>query len=562
MQNHKILKIPSADISFQKELNKELGISQILAQVLINRGISTVKEAEEFLKTKLDHLLDPYSFSDMPKAVDLIKQAIKKKEKILVYGDYDVDGITALTLLKETLTKTGLDVLHYLPHRIQDGYGLTKNILDIARKKHINLLITADCGISNHKEIDDLRKHGIEVIITDHHEPQGSNIPHASSVINPKVKDSSYKFRELAGVGVAYKLCQALTGSNLLDELDLVALGTIADVVPLVGENRIIAKEGLARLPGTKRHGLKALITASGIKNKKFTATHVSFILAPRINASGRMDSAETSFNLLMSKDMAEAEEFASVLEAHNRQRQKVESKIMEEAEDLINREVNFKEHKVIVLAKEDWHQGVLGIVAAKLADRFMRPTIVISLGDVLCKGSGRSIQNFHLFHALKNCQEFLNSFGGHAHAAGLLINKDKIKDFKHSINRLAHEKLKLEDLLPSLDVDMEINFSDLNEKTIAELESLEPFGTGNPEPLFYTRNLRLKGEPQVLGRETLKFWVTDGETTFQAIAFGMSSFKDSLMQAKHFDLVYSPRMDSWNDFESVILEVRDMFFR
>jgi len=330
----------------------------------------------------------------------------------------------------------------------------------------------------------------------------------------------------------------------------------------LIGENRIIAKEGLARLPETKRHGLKALIRNAGIENKKFTATHVSFILAPRINASGRMDSAETSLNLLMSKDIEEAEGLAKVLEAYNRQRQKIETKILEEAEDLINREVNFKEHKVIVLAKDNWHQGVLGIVAAKLADRFFRPTIIISLGEEICKGSGRSIKNFHLFHALEECKEFLNAFGGHAHAAGLVINKEKIKDFKDTINRLAHEKLKIEDLLPSLDVDMEVSFSDLSEKTIIELESLEPFGTGNPEPLFYTRNLKLKGEPQVLGRETLKFWVTDGEITFQAIAFGMSSFKDSLMQAKSFDLVYSPRMDSWQDYETVILEVRDMFFR
>jgi len=562
MQNHKILKIPSADIPFQKKLNKELGISQILAQILINRGISSLKEAEEFLNSKLSHLLDPYSFSEMPKAVDLIKQAIKNKEKVLVYGDYDVDGITAVTLLKETLTKTGLDVLHYLPHRIQDGYGLTRNILDIAKREHIHLLITADCGISNHKEVEALRKHNIEVIITDHHEPQGNKLPPASSIINPKVKESGYKFRELAGVGVAYKLCQAISGTNLLDELDLVALGTIADVVPLIGENRIIAKEGLAKLPNTMRHGLKALIRNANIKNKKFTATHVSFIFAPRINASGRMDSAETSLKLLMSKNDSEAEGFASVIEAHNRERQKIESKIMEEAEDLINREINFKDHKVIVLAKEDWHQGVLGIVAAKLADRFMRPTIIISLGDKLCKGSGRSIQNFHLFHALKECQEFLSAFGGHAHAVGLVIDKEKIKDFKDTINRFAHEKLKIEDLLPSLDVDMEVSFSDLSEKTIIELESLEPFGTGNPEPLFYTRNLKLKGVPQVLGRETLKFWVSDGEITFQTIAFGMSSFKESLMQAKSFDLVYSPRMDSWNDFDSVILEVRDMFFR
>jgi single-stranded-DNA-specific exonuclease len=249
-------------------------------------------------------------------------------------------------------------------------------------------------------------------------------------------------------------------------------------------------------------------------------------------------------------------------VEAHNRQRQKIENKILDEAEDLINKEINFKDHRVIVLAKEDWHQGVLGIVASKLADRFYRPTIVISLSEGLCKGSARSIKNFHLFDALLECKEFLSSFGGHAHAAGLVINKEKIKDFKSTINRLAHNRLTLEDLLPSLDVDMQIEFSDLNEEVISELERLEPFGTGNPEPLFYTRRLRLKGEPQILGRETLKFWVSDGAFTYQAIGFGMSSFKDSLTQANSFDLVYTPRLDTWQDNLAVLLEVRDMFFK
>jgi single-stranded-DNA-specific exonuclease len=498
----------------------------------------------------------------MPKAVSLIKQAAKNKDKVMVFGDYDVDGLTALALLKDTLRKIGVDAAHYLPHRIKEGYGLSKNILNVARQQNIKLLITVDCGISNHKEIEELKRHNIDVIITDHHEPQGLKLPPASSIINPKVKESNYKFRDLAGVGVAYKLAQALSNSALLEDLDLVSLGTIADVVPLTGENRIIAKEGLLRLSKTRRPGLRALIENAGIENKKITSTFIGFILGPRINASGRMDSAEISLKLLMSDSQDEAERLAKIVEAHNRQRQKIENKILDEAEDLINKEINFKDHRVIVLAKEDWHQGVLGIVASKLADRFYRPTIVISLSEGLCKGSARSIKNFHLFDALLECKEFLSSFGGHAHAAGLVINKEKIKDFKSTINRLAHNRLTLEDLLPSLDVDMQIEFSDLNEEVISELERLEPFGTGNPEPLFYTRRLRLKGEPQILGRETLKFWVSDGAFTYQAIGFGMSSFKDSLTQANSFDLVYTPRLDTWQDNLAVLLEVRDMFFK
>ncbi len=562
MHNHKILKIASSDTPLQNRLNHELGISKILAQILINRGIKTKDEAGEFLNVKLDHLLNPYAFSDMHKAVGLIKKAVKNKEKVMVFGDYDVDGITSTTLLKFALAKVGLDAIHYLPHRLKEGYGLNKNILHFIREKNVKVLITADCGISNHQEIKELRRHNIEVVIIDHHEPPASGLPPASSIINPKLEGCGYKYRDLAGVGVAYKFCQAITNESLFEDLDLVSLGTIADVVPLTGENRVIVKEGLVRLSDTKRIGLKALIESSGIKDKKITSTFVSYILGPRLNASGRMDSAEIALNLLMSQEETEAENLVRIIETHNRQRQKIESKILEEAQGLIDKEINFKDHKIIVIAKEDWHPGVLGIVASKLVDRFYRPTIVISLDYDLCKGSGRSIKNFHLFQALSECKDLLETFGGHAYAAGLLITKDNIEDFKKNINRLAKEKLLLEDLLPSLDIDMELALSDLNEDIIMELEALEPFGTANPEPLFYTRNLRLKGRPQVLGRNTLKFWVTDGNITYQAIGFGLSSFQDSLINADYFDLVYSPRMDNWQGEGSVLLEIKDIFFK
>jgi len=562
MHTHKILKIAPVNISLRDSLNRQLGISKILSQILVNRGIKTKEEAGKFLNAKLDHLLDPYTFSDMHKAVGLIKKAAKHKEKVMVFGDYDVDGITSTALLKLALSKMGLDAIYYIPHRIKEGYGLNKNILHFIQQKNVKLLITADCGVSNYEEISELRRHKIEVVVTDHHEPADTQLPPASSIINPKLKGSDYKYRDLAGVGVAYKLCQAMTNEKLFEDLDLVSLGTIADVVPLTGENRIIAKEGLARLSQTKRVGLKALMESSGIKDKRITATFVSFILGPRLNASGRMDSAEVALNLLMSEEEEEAKNFARIIEAHNRQRQKIEGKILEEAQGLIDKEINFKDHKIIVIAKEDWHPGVLGIVASKLAERFYRPTIVISLDHDLCRGSGRSIKNFHLFQALSECRDLLETFGGHAHAAGLVITKDSIDDFKKNINRLAKERLLLEDLLPSLDIDMELALSDLNEDIVAELEALEPFGTANPEPLFYTRNLRLKGQPQVLARNTLKFWVSDGDITYQAIGFGLGGFQESLVNADSFDLVYSPRIDDWQDEESVILEIKDIFFK
>ena len=562
MSSHKILRIASSNTRLQDSLSKELKISKILAQILVNRGLTTAGEAEKFLNVKLEHMLDPFSFRQMSKAIERIREAKAKKEKVLIFGDYDVDGITSTVLLKDSLRKMGLDVSHYMPHRIKEGYGLTKNILQIAKEHKVKLLITVDCGIANSREIEELKKNNIDTIITDHHEAQGDSLPPASSIINPKVEGCGYKYRELAGVGVAYKLCQALSNSKLLDELDLVALGTVADVVPLTGENRVIVKEGLLRICATRRPGLRALIEEAGIKNKKFNATSISFILAPRLNASGRMDSAETSFNLLMSPDIQKAQDLSKVLGQHNRARQKIEAKIMEEAEDIINKEVNFKEHKVIVVAKDDWHQGVLGIVAAKLADRFYRPAIVISLNEKMCKGSGRSIKNFHLSQALGECRQFLHTFGGHAHAVGLMITRESIDDFRKSINRLAHDKLSLEDLLPSLDIDIELDLADLTERLVEELEKLEPFGTGNPEPLFYTRGLKLKGQPQSLGRQTLKFWVSDGSVTFQVIGFGMTSLLASLMEAKSLDIVYTPRMDNWLDDSSIILEAKDIFFR
>ncbi|MDD4981322.1 MAG: single-stranded-DNA-specific exonuclease RecJ [Candidatus Omnitrophota bacterium] len=562
MHAHKILNLPLLNPSLQEKISKELKISGITSQVLINRGISSVSQADEFLNAGFRQMLDPFSFPDMKKSVERIKQAARNKEKVMIFGDYDVDGITSVALLHNSLKKLGIFTEYYMPHRIKEGYGLSKDILSIAKAGGVGLLITVDCGIGNMRQIHELKKNNIDTIITDHHQPFGHDLPCAVGIINPKVNASPYKYRDLAGVGVAFKLCQALSGSSLIDELDLVAIGTVADVVPLTGENRIIVKEGLKVISKARRPGLKALINKAGIRGNKFNPAFISFILAPRLNASGRIGSAQDSLNLLLSSDDEKAQELADLLEQHNRARQRLESRIMEEAEAIINKDVNFKEHKVIVVAKENWHQGVLGIVASKLADRFYRPAIVISLSEKMCKGSARSIKNFHLFNALGECSRFLDGFGGHAHAAGLTITRESIDDFRDSINRLAHKQLSLEDLLPSLDIDMELGLSDLEEKAVGELEKLAPFGVGNREPLFLTRKLKLKGEPRDLARETLKFYVSDGCYTREVIGFGMRALKNSLKEAEAFDMVYTARMDNWLNEASVILEAKDIFFR
>lgn len=563
MSLNKIIKVKPSDCNLNKLLSVELGISKILAQLLINRGISTVKDASCFLHPDINNLADPYLFSDMNKAICLIKKAVFDKSPILVFGDYDVDGVTSVALLKNTLSNLGAHVFHYLPHRIKEGYGLSSNILHICRERNVRLLITVDCGTSSFEQVKQLRHSGIEVIVTDHHEPSGSGIlAQPSAMINPKIKGSCLQYEDLAGVGVVYKLCQALTGGYLIDDLDLVCLGTIADVVPLRGENRIIAKFGLDKLTDTVRPGLKALMEKGKVYNKKITSTFVSFILGPRINASGRMDTAETALELMFARCKDSAEELANTLETHNRRRQKEEGLILEEACELVNREINFKEHKIIVVAGNNWHQGVLGIVASKLADRFYRPSIVISKTAHLCKGSGRSIKNFHLFRALTDCHELLETFGGHSHAVGLVVANDKINDFKQKINTLAYERLDSEDLIPGLDIDMKIALSDLDDGLVESLQKLEPFGAGNPEPLFYTAGLSLKSNPQVLSRDTIKFWASDGTATYQVIGFNKASFLSSLVNSSSFDLVYTPRFDCWQGESSIILEIKDLLLK
>jgi len=557
----KIIKIIHPEPQLNNKLSKELGISQILAQVLINRGIKSAQEAEKFLEPNLLDLLSPWQLKDIQRAVKRVGEAGKRKEKILIFGDYDVDGITSVALLKTYLERLGIPTMHYIPHRIKEGYGLNLIAGEVARDNGVKLIITVDCGINSFSIIDKLSNQGIDVIITDHHEPQGK-IPPAYAVINPKRKDCTYQYKDLSGVGVAYKFACALTNSNLCEDLDLVALGTIADSVALNGENRIIAREGLRRISDSSRIGIQALIEASGIDRQKPLATPtVSYILAPRINASGRMDTAETALRLLLCQSDSEASDLAKVLNSHNRKRQKVEEEVFREAKNLIDKEVNFKDHSVIVVSGRDWHPGVLGIVASRLMDTFYRPTILISESEACCRGSARSIKDFSIFDALVHCRRYLDDFGGHKHAAGLIIAKENIQEFRRVINHFAQQVLLKEFLLPSIEVDMEIKLNDLSEDLVYQLRKLEPFGPANPEPIFYTRNLTLRSDPAVLGRDTLKFWVTDSKITYPVIGFGFAPLKQRLVEADSLDLVFRPEIDNWQDKQDLILEAKEIIF-
>lgn len=551
--------VPTPEVC--RSLSAALDITPLTAQLLVNRGITTAAQARDFLSPRLEALHDPFSFREMALAVNLVKKAGRGKREVLVYGDYDVDGITSVVVLRNALARCGIKVSHYIPHRVKEGYGLNAGVLDLVKQRNTGLVITADCGTNSTDILRELRRANVDVIVTDHHEPSFSGDHPASALINPKVPGAAYAYRELAGVGVAFKLCQAVTGEQLFHELDIVSLGTIADSVPLTGENRIFAKEGMAMIPSTPRPGLRSLLEVGGISGREITTENVAFILAPRLNASGRMDSAERSLQLLLSDDVARAQEMARDLEAFNRQRQKTESRIMEEAQAIVDGEVNFKEHKVIVVAKEGWHAGCLGIVASKLADKFRRPAILITLdGTGHCRGSGRSVGSFHLFAGLAHCSPLLAGFGGHQHAVGMSILPENIAAFRERLNLFASERLTADDCLRTFDIDMEIRLGDINTRFISEMERLEPFGEGNKEPLFYTRGLSVKGQSRILGKQTLKFWVTDGVSTYPVIGFGMGGLKGSLDSCAGLQMAYRPKIDRWQGQESVILEVKEIF--
>lgn len=545
----------------QKAFSSELKISEITAQLLSNRGIDNIKEAGEFIACSLSSCHDPFLLKDMDKAVSRIKGAISGKEKILIYGDYDVDGMTSVALLKKALLNLGAIVETYIPNRLEEGYGLNINAIKRALKDGISLIVTVDCGISSFKEIEYAKALKIDVIVTDHHEIVNSRIPQAYAIINPLQESCSYPFKHLAGVGLAYKLAKALyDGTSFFAEdfLDLVSLGTIADIVPLKGENRILAKHGLDEINKRNRIGLNALTEVAGLSGKDVSSGHIGFILGPRINAMGRVGSPQKALELLLSDNKQEAMKLAKMLDTENRNRQKIESRILEEALSKIEREVNFKHHKVIVLGSEGWHAGVIGIVASRIADRFYRPTILVSLDGKYGKGSGRSVEKFNLFDILIQCKDMLIGFGGHEGACGLTIEKDRLDEFRDKINIEAGRYVSEDIFNPQLDIDMEIPLNLLTGDVIDEIESLAPFGEENPRPVFSSRNLIVKDGPKQIGKKGFKVWVTDNNITCEAISFGRNEIS-APKTGSGIDLAYIPSINDWQGLQSIQLELKDI---
>jgi single-stranded-DNA-specific exonuclease len=551
--------IQTPDPQLQKTFSDALGIHPIIAQLLINRQIITLPQARMFLSADMISLHNPFLLTDMDRAVARIKLAQIQSEKVLIYGDYDVDGVTSSALLRRLLDHLGITAINYIPHRMEEGYGLNQEIAEIARSQGVRLIITVDCGINAFVPIEAINALGIEVIVIDHHEPDGHKLPPALAVIDPKRPDCLYPFKNLSAVGLVAKLMQAILGAVPLEDLDLVALGTVADVVPLNGENRIFVKNGLPYIERTNKPGLRALLEVAKISGKKMKPYYIGFILGPRLNAAGRMDSAAVSLDLLLSKDPAQANALACSLEAHNLTRQKMQGEVIEEALAMIEADEILRAQDIIVVHKEGWHKGVLGIVASRIVDKYYRPTVVISVEDGMGTGSARSIDGFHLHEALTSCAGVLENYGGHKRAAGLRLKYENIAVFRQSINDFAQQVLPQEKFIPSLGIDCEIPLGSIDMDLMDLISSMEPHGEGNPTPMFCSRGVTVKSPPALMGKDTIKFWVSDGSKTISAVGFGMGSFKDMIKLGAQVDLAYTLSIDDWNKAPTVQLMLKDI---
>jgi len=547
------------DLQLQKSISDSLSINPIISQLLINRQITSVAGAKMFLSADMASLYNPFLLTDMDLAVARIKLAQIQSEKVLIYGDYDVDGVTSSALLRRLLDRLGIKTVNYIPHRMEEGYGLNQEVAEFAKAQGVSLLITVDCGISAFAPIEAINAVGIDVIVIDHHEPDGAKLPPALAVIDPKREDCLYPFKNLCAVGLVAKLMQAILGDIPLEDLDLVALGTVADVVPLRGENRIFVKNGLPVIAMTNKPGLQALLEVSKIAGKKMKPYYIGFILGPRLNAAGRMDSATISLDLLLSENPADAYALACSLEAHNLTRQKMQTEVVEEALAMIEGDEVLKAQDIIVVHKEGWHKGVLGIVASRIVDKYYRPTVVISVEDGIGTGSARSIDGFHLHEALTSCAAVLENYGGHKRAAGLRVKYDNIDAFRQAINDYARDILPQEKFVPTLDIDCEIPLSVIDLNLVEIISSMEPHGEGNPPPIFCSRGLTVKSQPVLMGRDTIKFWVSDGIKTISAVGFGMGGFKEKVKLGGQVDLAYTLSIDDWNKAPTVQLMLKDI---
>jgi single-stranded-DNA-specific exonuclease len=547
-----------------EQLKSMYNVSEMFARTLINRGLDDIDKVNRFLKADISDLYDSFLLTDMENAVDRILMAIEENEKICIYGDYDVDGITSTALCVNILRKLEADVMYYIPVRAEEGYGLNSEAIDYIAEQGVNLIITVDCGIRSVDVVEKVNEKGMNIIITDHHEC-GDILPDACAVVNPHRNDSGYPFKELAGVGVAFKLMQGITESIgyrelLYDVIDIAAIGTIADVVPLLDENRIIVKNGLEKLMSTENIGLKALIDTCDLADKQISSYNIAFIIAPRINAAGRLADAGRCVELLITDDESLAYEIAKELEVENKERQRIEAEILEQAIAKVNEDKDFANSRVLILDELNWHPGVIGIVASRIVEQFSKPAVLIGRDMEVGKGSGRSMSGFNLYEAMNRCSELFEKFGGHEMAAGLTIKSNKIDAFRKKINEIADEMLQGKELLPEILVDYKLEPTDINLQVAKQLKELEPFGMGNPNPNFVCRNMQVIDKKQVgANNKHLSLNLYDGNNNVKAIAFNMGNLYNVLSSSRKIDIICCMDINQWNDNETVQLVIKDI---
>ncbi len=546
-----------------KHLSDAVGIPVAAAQILVNRGIDQPEQAHGFLHGKMSDLHDPFLMEGMRESVLRIQKAISGQERILIIGDYDVDGILSVVALSQALKSLGGNVDFFIPDRLREGYGLKERYVDLAEQRNANVVISVDCGVKAVAFVEKARNRGIDVIITDHHQP-GSSIPRALAVLNPSLPNSGYPFKRLAGIGVVFKLVQALfdgrpESSQLPHYLKLVSIGTVADIAELKDENRIFVKVGLLGLENVKNIGLRTLMDSCGIRNRKVTVGDVGFRIGPRINAAGRLGMTDLAVRLFFSDSIQEVEEITHRLDQLNSQRQRIEEKVFNQAKNLIERRSLNERYKLLILGCEEWHRGVIGIVASKIKDVYYRPVILFSYKDGKALGSGRSISDLSLIDCLDENKDVFQNYGGHTMAVGCELAREDMSDFKDRINNYARSWITEEQLKRKIRIDAKIDFEDIGTGICDILSMLSPFGLGNPKPLFLTEKVEVVAPPKKIQGKHCKLLVQQNGKIVESIGWRKGSWADEIWAGDRIDMVYSLMISDYLGVEKLTLAIEDM---
>ncbi|MFH0796530.1 MAG: single-stranded-DNA-specific exonuclease RecJ [Candidatus Omnitrophota bacterium] len=556
--DNKVWEFIAQDEDLKLELAKKLSVSPFLAALLINRGINEVRNGRSFLQPDWKTLNDPFDLPGMEEAVIRIKKARKEKEPVLIYGDYDADGVTATALLTLFLRKKGCPVFTYLPRRIEEGYGLHLNPLIEAKKQGIKLVITVDCGTSAGSVVKKAREIGLDLIVTDHHLP-GDDLPEEIPLVNPHLGWKE-EMKSLSGVGVAFELVRAIASDDesIQEYLDLVATGTIADRVPLLGESRTLSFLGLKTLQALNRPAFRQLSAQAGLRPESVDTYAISYIFGPRINAAGRISDADLALQIFLTEDDSERMSIAERLERNNRERQRIEKKVLTEACREIE-EGNLNECPIIILGKEDWHQGILGIVAGKIAERYNRPTIVFTLTGHAAKGSGRSIPGFNLFEAVQASRSLLINYGGHHKAVGVTLDLQNMEAFRKSLMNFAEKRITPETLKEKVRIEVLLPLAEVTPELVREMEMLAPYGQDNPAPILASLNLEVQRYSQIVGNKHLKLWLRDEKTFRQAIGFGLSRLQTALPAGLQVDAAYTSKLAVNEGLSQIELTIKSL---